>query len=167
MKIDQKFIKVIKENDRLIQKVCLLYALSIDDRNDLHQEIVYQLWKSFSSFKGDSKLSTWIYRVAMNTAIYFLKRERRAIKTTSLDQIHLQYAENLNKREEAQISLLYHQIQQLNLVERGIILLYLEAKTHEEIAAIIGISISNVGTRLSRIREKLKTQITKQTNEWN
>jgi RNA polymerase sigma-70 factor (ECF subfamily) len=167
MEIAKQFTQVIKEHEKLIFKVCTLYTYNASDRDDLYQEIVYQLWKSFASFNGKSKISTWMYRVAMNTAIYSMKLEKRAIKTIPIDGSLLQFSEDLNKREEEQVSLLYQQIQQLNVFEKGIIFLYLEAKSHEEIAEVMGISTSNVGTRLSRIREKLKTQITKHTTEWN
>ncbi|MGE0931791.1 RNA polymerase sigma factor [Peijinzhouia sedimentorum] len=161
MEIAKQFTQVIKENEGLILKVCSIYTFNADDRADLYQEIVYQLWKSFGSYKAKAKLSTWMYRVAMNTAIYFLKKEKREIRTTPLEGSFLQFAEELNKREEEKIQLLYQHIQMLSLLERGVILLYLESKSHEEIADVMGLSITNVGTRLSRIREKLKSQITK------
>ncbi|MFC2188293.1 RNA polymerase sigma factor [Fulvivirgaceae bacterium LMO-SS25] len=161
MEIAKQFTQVIKENEGLILKVCSIYTFNADDRADLYQEIVYQLWKSFGSYKAKAKLSTWMYRVAMNTAIYFLKKEKKEIRTTSLEGSFLQFAEELDKREEEKIQLLYQHIQMLSLLERGIILLYLESKSHEEIAEVMGLSTTNVGTRLSRIREKLKSQITK------
>jgi len=167
MNLAEQFTEVLKEHENLIYKVSTLYTFNTDDREDLYQEIVFQLWKSFATYQAKAKLSTWMYRVALNTAIYFIKKEKRAIKTISIDRSLLQFSDEINQQEEERISMLYHQIQQLNLVERGIILLYLEAKSHEEIAEVMGISISNVGTRLSRIREKLKTQITKISKEWN
>lgn len=167
MEIAKQFTQVIKENEGIIIKVCSLYTFNPDDRDDLYQEIVYQLWKSFASFKAKAKLSTWMYRVALNTAIYFLKKEKKAIRTTPLEGSLLQFAEELNKREEEKIQLLYQHIQLLSLLERGIILLYLESKSHEEIAEVMGLTTTNVGTRLSRIREKLKSQITKNQESWN
>ncbi len=167
MEIAKQFTQVIKENEGIIIKVCSLYTFNTDDRDDLYQEIVYQLWKSFASFKAKAKLSTWMYRVALNTAIYFLKKEKKAIRTTPLEGSLLQFTEELNKREEEKIQLLYQHIQFLSLLERGIILLYLESKSHEEIAEVMGLTTTNVGTRLSRIREKLKSQITKNQESWN
>ena len=167
MEIAKQFTQVIKENEGIIIKVCSLYTFNPDDRDDLYQEIVYQLWKSFASFKAKAKLSTWMYRVALNTAIYFLKKEKKAIRTTPLEGSLLQFAEEMNKREEEKIQLLYQHIQLLSLLERGIILLYLESKSHEEIAEVMGLTTTNVGTRLSRIREKLKSQITKNQESWN
>lgn len=156
-----RFTKVIKKNEGLIFKVAILYTNSLQDREDLSQEIVFQLWKSFDSFNEQSKLSTWMYRVALNTAIYNLKQSKKRIETTSIQLETMQLADVFDKTEEERIKLLYEHVQRLNLLEKGIILLYLEGKSHVEIASIIGITTSNVGTKISRIREKIKSQITK------
>ena len=156
-----RFIKVIKKNEGLIFKVATLYANSLQDREDLYQEIVFQLWKSFDTFSEQSKLSTWMYRVAMNTAIYNLKSIKKQVNTIPIDLETMPFADVTDKAEEERIKLLYRNIQKLNLLERGIILLYLEGKSHQEIAGIIGITNSNVGTKISRIKEKLKSQIIK------
>lgn len=157
-----RFIKVIKENEGLIFKVATLYTNSLQDKEDLYQEIVFQLWKSFDTFNEQSKLSTWMYRVAMNTAIYNLKSAKRQINTISINTETERYADVADKSEEERLRLLYESIQTLNLLEKGVILLYLEGKNHQEIAEIIGITTSNVGTKVSRIKEKLKSQIIKQ-----
>lgn len=157
-----RFIKVIKENEGLIFKVATLYTNSIQDKEDLYQEIVFQLWKSFDTFKEQSKLSTWMYRVAMNTAIFNLKSVKRQINTISIDTETERFSEVVDKSEEERLRFLYENIQTLNLLERGIILLYLEGKNHQEIAEIIGISTTNVGTKILRIKEKLKSKIIKQ-----
>ncbi len=156
-----RFIKVIKANEGLIFKVATLYTNSLQDKEDLYQEIIFQLWKSFDTFNDQSKLSTWMYRVAMNTAIYNLQRAKRQINTVSIDTEAERFADVADNSEEKRIRLLYESIQTLNLLERGIILLYLEGKSHQEIAEIIGITTSNVGTKISRIKEKLKFQIIK------
>ena len=161
------FIDIIKENEGLIYKITTLYTHTADDRDDLYQEIVYQLWKSFSSFKESSKISTWMYRVALNTAIFHLKKNKRKVATIPMDLEILKLAEVRDSVEDENIQQLYAHIQQLNLLEKGIVLLYLEGTNHEEIASIVGISTSNVGTKLSRIREKLKSQIIKTKQIWN
>jgi len=161
MDIKKRFTQVIKENEGLIFKITTLYTNSYQDRKDLYQEIVYQLWKSFGSFNEKSKLSTWMYRVALNTAIYNLKQSKKRILTTTIDLETHRFFDNIDKYEEERIRLLYKHIQMLNLLEKGIILLYLEGKSHEEISSIVGITISNVGTKISRIKEKLKSQIIK------
>lgn len=159
------FIKIIKEHEGLIYKITTLYTDNHNDRNDLYQEIIYQLYKSFPTFNAQSKLSTWMYRVALNTAIYSLKQTKRTIRTLSVDHLPRGLTEDIDTDEEERIKLLYEHIQLLNLLEKGIIILYLEGKNHEEIASIVGISVSNVGTKISRIKEKLKTQIIK-TNSY-
>ena len=159
MKKKEHFTRAIEENEGLIYKVTLLYTDNLQDREDLYQEIVFQLWKSYDSFNEFSKLSTWMYRVAMNTAIYNLKKNNRKIGTTTIDPIVERIADHKDNSEEEKLKLLNDQIQKLNLLEKGIILLYLEGKSHDEIAEIIGITMSNVGTKISRIKKKLKSQL--------
>ncbi|WP_373056343.1 RNA polymerase sigma factor [Zunongwangia sp. H14] len=161
MKKKEHFTRAIAENEGLIYKVTLLYTENLQDREDLYQEIVFQLWKSYDSFNEFSKLSTWMYRVAMNTAIYNLKKKKRAIGTITLGPIVERVAVHKDNSEEEKLKLLNDQIQKLNLLEKGIILLYLEGKSHDEIAEIIGITKSNVGTKISRIKEKLKSRLNK------
>jgi len=159
MKKKEHFTRAIEENEGLIYKVTMLYTGNLQDREDLYQEIVFQLWKSYDSFNEFSKLSTWMYRVAMNTAIYNLKKNNRKIGTTTIDPIVERIADHKDNSEEEKLKLLNDQIQKLNLLEKGIILLYLEGKSHDEIAEIIGITKSNVGTKISRIKKKLKSQL--------
>ncbi len=161
MSVKKQFLNIIKENEGLIFKVAGFYTNSPQDKEDLYQEIVFQLWKSFDTFRDQSKLSTWMYRVAMNTAIYNVKTAKRQISTVSMGTETERVAEVADKAEEKTIRLLYESIQTLNLLEKGIILLYLEGKSHQEIGEIIGITTSNVGTKISRIKEKLKFQIIK------
>ncbi len=157
----RQFVKVIKKNEKLIYKVATLYSNGTQYREDLYQEIIFQLWKSFDSFNAQSQLSTWIYRVAMNTAIYNLRSSKRQIDTIPFEFVKEQYVEEFDGSKEQKIKLLYQYIQTLNLLERGIILLYLEGKSHLEIAKIVGITVSNVGTKISRIKERMKTNIKK------
>ena len=156
------FITAINENQRLIFKVASIYTNNNEDKNDLSQEMIYQLWKSFDTFQQKSSLSTWIYRVALNVAIYHLKTSKRKIKTEPLDKQFLNFHETNNNEIEEKWQLFKQHIDTLNLLDKGIVLLYLENKSLEEIGQIIGISTSNVGTKLSRIKEKLKQQILKQ-----
>ena len=153
------FIKAINKNIGLIFKVSSIYTHNNEDRNDLSQEIIYQLWKSFDSFQQKSSLSTWMYRVAMNVAIHNLKMTNRKVSTIPLDEQFINFQDIDNSEIEKKWELLRRHIESLNLLDKGIIILYLDNKSHEEIAHIIGISKSNVGTKLSRIKEKLKKQI--------
>ncbi len=156
------FISAIENNKGLIYKVAAVYTNDIQDRKDLVQEIIYQLWKSFDSFNQQSALSTWMYRVAMNVAIYHIKRAKRKVVTVPLEEQLLEFPETDNRVFEEKLQVFRQYLNQLNLLDKGIILLYLEDKSYEEIAQITGISETNVGTKIYRIKEKLKKQITKQ-----
>ena len=156
------FLTAINENQGLIFKAASIYTNNNEDKNDLSQEIIYQLWKSFDTFQQKSSLSTWIYRVALNVAIYHLKTSKRKIKTEPLDKQILNFQETNNNEIEEKWQMFKQHIDTLNLLDKGIVLLYLENKSHEEIGQIIGITTSNVGTKLSRIKDKLKQQILKQ-----
>lgn len=155
------FIAAINENLGLIFKVASIYTNNSEDRNDLSQEIIYQLWKSFDTFQQKSALSTWMYRVAMNVAIRHLKVAERKVQTVSLDEQFLNFQEVLDSGTEEKWNILKQHIDKLNLLDKGIIILYLENKSHDEIAHILELSASNVGTKISRIKEKLKKQILK------
>jgi len=161
--VDKKetFIKAIKVNEGILYKISSIYTNSIDDRNDLMQEIIYQLWKSFDAFNQESSFSTWMYRVSMNVAIYHLKITKRKILTVPLDEKFLDFYEQGNDGYDENMQLFKHLLDKLNLLDKGIIMLYLENKSHEEIAEIVGISKSNVGTKISRIKIKLEKQINK------
>ena len=162
MHTKNEFIHYIKANEGIIYKVARLYSDTAEDQKDLYQEIVYQLWKSYKSFKGDAKISTWMYRVALNTAITHFKKEKRNEYQVPIDALLLNKMEQLDTLMDERIALLYAHIKKLNAIEKGIILLHLEGKTYDEIAAITGFTNTNIGTRLSRIRQQLKDQIKKQ-----
>jgi len=157
----QEFITLIKENEGVIFKVTLVYTFNEEDQKDLYQEIVYQLWKSFDSFRGDAKISTWMYRIALNTAITNLKKEKRSGKKVPIDDDLLSRIDHIDTLMDDRIKVLYIHIKKLNTIEKGIVLLYLEGKSYDEISTITGFSTTNVGTRLNRIKQKLKSQIKK------
>ena len=170
MKPKQDFIQIIKDNEGIIYKITRVYAKDTEDQKDLYQEVVYQLWKSFDSFKGQSKISTWMYRVALNTSIAHLNREKKkghvSVDFELLDQMNSMLGKvqepqlaSAGSEWQEQIDILYAHIKELNLIEKGLILLFLEGKPYDEIAAITGFTVSNVGTRLARIKKKLKTNI--------
>src|ERR1700733_9846279 len=153
---EREFIRVIKENEGIIFKITIVYARDADDQKDLYQEIVYQLWKSFDAFRNESKLSTWMYRIALNTSITHLDREKRKGSRVPVSQAILERMDPDDSLMEERVSLLYAQIKTLNPIEKGLVLLYLEGKSYQEIAAITGFTPTNVGTRLARTRQKLK-----------
>lgn len=159
MSKQSEFIQLIREHEGIIYKITRVYLDQEEDQKDLYQEIVYQLWKSYESFGEKSKWSTWMYRVALNTAITFLKRDKRKPNKVYSERLDNFKMEPFDPVMEERIVWLYKSIQKLSVVEKGIILLYLEGKPHEEIASITGFSTTNVGTRISRIKEKLKRQI--------
>lgn len=157
---ENEFIKAIKDNEAVLYKATRLYTENPTDRKDLYQEIVFNLWKGFDSFRGDSQLSTWIYRIALNTAILFLRNKKRRGNSVSLDGIVL-VEEKHDPILEERLKTLYSKIRELKEVDKGIIFLYLEGKKYEEIASITGLSTSNVGTRMARIKDKLNKKIIK------
>lgn len=161
MSSKESFITGIKSNEGIIYKIAALYTNDEHDRNDLAQEIIYQLWKSFDSFKQRSAISTWIYRVAMNVAVHYLKTSKRKITTVPLDEQVINIRETDNAVFEEKLSQFRQHINNLNLLDKGIVMLYLDDKSYEEIAQVTGLSITNVGTRIMRIKEKLKKQVNK------
>ena len=142
----------------IIYKICNLYAEG-EDREDLKQEIIYQLWRSYPTYRGDSKFQSWMYRVALNTALLGLRA--RKVQYTGLSEKELKISENPfdSNEEETRIRQLYKQIYKLKDLDKTIIFLYLERCSYDEIADITGISKKNVSVRLSRIREKLRTEL--------
>lgn len=155
---EAKFTRMIKDHEGIIFKISRAYCDTSVDQKDLYQDIVLQLWKSFDGFRGESKISTWMYRVALNTAFAFLRKEKRKGQKVSVDHIQIAYEPHDAILEE-RIKEMYLQIRALGEIERGIMLLLLEGKKYEEIAEITGFSKTAVGTRISRIKEKLKKKL--------
>ncbi len=157
MEKKSRFLEQVEKNQDIVHKICALYAWNVDDRKDLSQEIVCQLWKSYPSFRSDSKFTTWMYRVALNTALLNIRRNRRRIRTESLSTRHGDIPDGVGSREEhGKIGRLYEAISRLHPFDRAIILLYLDQLSYKEISEVIGISESNVSVRLVRIKKKLK-----------
>jgi RNA polymerase sigma-70 factor (ECF subfamily) len=152
------FVEMIYSNMGIIYKICKLYA-EREDQEDLKQEIIYQLWKSYPTYRGDSKFQSWMYRVALNTAMLGLRA--RKMKYTGLTDQELMTSEDPFEKqdEEARVKQLYRQISKLKDLDKTIIFLYLEQCSYEEIAEITGISTKNVSVRLVRIREKLRKML--------
>ncbi|MHC4537347.1 MAG: RNA polymerase sigma factor [Planctomycetota bacterium] len=152
-----RFLELVEQNQDIIHKICCLYAMNMDERKDLGQEIVCQLWKSYQSFRGDSKFTTWMYKVALNTALFNLRRSRSRVRIERLKEHHGDIpAKTDNQEKHGKINKLYKAINQLREFDRAIILLYLEELSYSQIAEVIGISESNVSVRLVRIKKKLK-----------
>ncbi|WP_396637809.1 RNA polymerase sigma factor [Maribacter sp. R77961] len=156
------FSKLIREHQGLIYKVASIYTNTKQDQEDLFQEIVYQLWKYFDSFRNESKITTWMYRVGMNTAITYLKKSKRKnLNSIPISEAIIGSSEVSDEVYEERLKQLYQHIQHLNSLEKGLMLLLLEGKSYKEMAEITGLSDSNIGTKISRIKSKLRTNMTK------
>lgn len=152
-----EFLNLIEANKRIIFKICNSYCRNADDREDLAQEIIYQLWKSWNSFNNNYKLSTWMYRIALNVAISFYRKEQKTTSIVLIGDHVIEIAdENLDEVLENNLSALQQFINELNPLDKALMLLYLEEKTHKEMAEIIGITTTNVSTKIGRIKEQLK-----------
>jgi RNA polymerase sigma factor (sigma-70 family) len=151
------FLNIVTKNQGIIHKVCGVYCDTIEDREDLFQEIVSQMWRSYPSFRNESKISTWMYQVSLNTAITHFKKNKRRPDQSDLNKNIFQIAdEHYDDSVEEQLKLLHKAIAKLTGIEKSIILLYLEDKKYEEIAEIIGITQNYVRVKMNRIKLKLK-----------
>lgn len=155
---DVQFMEMVRKNEGIIFKVASFYTDDEHPISDLYQEIVLNLWKAFPSFRGDSKYSTWIYRIALNTCVSFYRRSKRNV---SYVDITMDIPEEVDNNEEIQE--LYKLINRLGKIERALVLLYLDDKSYKEIAEITGLSVTNVATKLSRTKDKLKQMSNEQT----
>ena len=156
--LEQKFVKQLDENQNIIHKVCRVYTNNSEAHKDLFQEITIQLWKAYPKFRGDSKFSTWMYRVGLNTAITLYRKSKRQIQTSDISDFHYKLASNeYDGKVEEQIQLLYKAIHQLNDIEKALILLFLEDKPYKEISYLMGITEVNARVKVNRIKTKLKT----------
>tara|TARA_R110002167_G_scaffold26182_7_gene90272 strand:+ start:600 stop:1088 length:489 start_codon:yes stop_codon:yes gene_type:complete len=156
---EEAFVQVIKRHEGIIFKITTVYTDNSDDQKDLYQDVVYQLWKSFDSFRNESKVSTWMYRVAMNTALTYIRKKSRAGDRISIDKVVVKQTDSDHAEYQERLEMVYKHIHQLNLLEKGLMLLLLEGKSYDEMAEITGLSPSNVGTRISRIKQRLKSKI--------
>lgn len=150
---EKEFARIVKEHKRRIYTVCYMFSKDADQVAELFQEILINMWKGFSSFRGESSISTWIWRVSLNTCINTSKKGSR-LETIPLN-VNINPYEDVDE-EALQVRQLYDRINRLGLVDRSLILLWLENLSYEEIGAIMGISVKNVSVKLVRIREKLK-----------
>lgn len=150
----QAFLTTITQHQGMLHKLCRLYRDTLEDREDLFQEMIYQLWKSFPAFKGNAKISTWIYRIALNTALAgFRKKNLPVTYTDTFPEI----AQPADHRDNEQQELFFAALKQLSDAEKAIIALYLEDMSYQEIAGIIGIEENYVGVKLNRIKNKIKS----------
>jgi RNA polymerase sigma factor (sigma-70 family) len=155
--IEKQFEKQVNENELLIYKVCRVYAYTDDDRKDLFQEIVIQLWKAYPKFNATAKFSTWLYRVALNTAITGLRKQKNFITSYAPATLNINIRdENYSHEQEERLQQLYGAIEQLSQVEKAIVMLYMEDKSYEEMEDILGIGQGNLRVKMNRIKDKLR-----------
>ena len=158
MKNEEDFLGIVEQHKKLIYKVVAAYCSHLEDRKDLAQEIIFQLWKSFESYNEQFKYSTWIYRIALNTAISFYRSETKPQKNNiSIDEYILNFEETPTHENE-NLAILQQFIAALKDLDKALMLLYLEEKSYKEIAQIMGISETNVSTKISRIKAELRTK---------
>jgi RNA polymerase sigma-70 factor, ECF subfamily len=163
---EKNFIELINKHQGLIHKICFMYEHDGDARDDLFQEIVLQLWKSFPTFRGEAKITTWMYRIALNTAISGYRKRVKLVKTEDLQEIHFNMSDlHADDGHEENFQKLQRAIRQLSEIERAMIMMALDEVPYDEIAETIGITQNNVRVRMNRIREKLKKLMSEQV--WN
>lgn len=160
---EQEFLSVIKEYERVIYKVCYLYTSRNATLNDLYQDVVLNLWRAYPKFRGECKISTWIYRIALNTCISFIRKEKNVPEIVTLTPYESEWMTEEQDSFQLMLKELYYLIGQLGQLDKSIILLYLEEKNYEEISEITGLTVTNVATKLNRIKEKLRKM--KKSNE--
>ncbi|NIF07336.1 RNA polymerase sigma factor [Chryseobacterium sp. Tr-659] len=161
------FLKLINQHKGILYKASRIYADSVKDREDLQQEILIQLWKSYQNFKGNSEFSTWMYRVAINTAITFLKKEKQRFNNHTDVPHHFEVQqEDYNPTRDKQLEVFYSAVQELNSLEKAVIFYFMEGMSHQEIGNNLGISEGNARVKLNRTKEKIQQIIKKSGYEF-
>ena len=158
----EEFVRQVQTNQGIIQKICRLYGQTQPDREDLFQEVVVQLWKALPKFRGESKFSTWMYRVALNTAISDFRKRKRSLPVSETEGLEIK-SELSDGNKEEKLDSLYAAISRLPEIDKAIVMLYLEDRSYEEMEDILGINTNNLRVKMNRIKEKLR-QLTKNSS---
>ena len=157
IQLEKNFFNDFEKNQNIVHKICRIYTTNQDQHNDLFQEITIQIWKNYSKFRGESKFSTWMYRVSLNTAITLYRKSSRSIKTQDFSEVSFKIkAEDYDDTKDKQLKALYDGIRELNDIEKALIFLYLEDKPYKQIAKTLGISEGNARVKINRSKEKLR-----------
>ena len=157
---ENDFLELLAKEQNIIHKICRIYAYDEVTQKDLFQEISIQLWKSYPSFQGKSKFTTWMYRVGLNTAITLYRKNKRVIRGEDYSVLsELKADEEYDNTKDLQINWLYEKIEYFTEIEKALILLYLEDKKYTEIAETLGISEVNARVKISRLKRKLKAML--------
>jgi RNA polymerase sigma-70 factor (ECF subfamily) len=160
MASEKEFISLLNQHQKIIYKVCNLYMDKHADREDLFQEITLQAWKAYGNFRGDAKFSTWLYRVSLNTAITFYRKDKRKPDLISTDLLP-ESTETSDDPIEEQVKAMYAAIGELTKIDKAIVMLYLEDYPYTDIGEMMGITANNVAVKMNRIKGKLKEQSNK------
>ncbi len=155
----EAFQAQVEQHKKILYKVCNAYCRDRDSREDLAQEIMFQLWRSFGKFDGRCRFSTWMYRIALNVAISFYRSESTRTRHVCADEERLLQAAVEPERQPEEVRLLYEFIAELDPLNRALILLYLDGNSYQEISEILGISDTNVATKISRLKSKMKQEL--------
>ena len=153
----EEFLEKITLYEPILLKICRMYCRTVEDEQDLYQDIVLQLWKSYDRFRNESKLSTWLYRIALNTAITRIRKDKRSVQGSSVpnDRMH-QIPNQITDEKEEQFAAMMRAISILSSIDKAIMMLYLEEHSYQEIGVVMGISESNVGFKIHQIKDKLR-----------
>jgi RNA polymerase sigma-70 factor (ECF subfamily) len=156
--LQEKFQILVDEHKKILYKVCYSYCRNRDDREDLAQEIIVQLWRSFASFDGRCRFSTWMYRIALNVAISFYRRESTRTRHVLSDDEKVLNAIDETENRSAEVQALYEFIDGLEPLNKALILLYLDGNSYSEIADVVGITETNVATKISRLKQTMREE---------
>jgi len=162
----QIFLQKIEDHKGILIKVAKMYMDTYQDEEDLKQEIIFQLWKYYDKFEERSKFSTWMYRVAINTAITFLRKEKRRTDKYAISSENTTVATEYDDTQEKQLAHFYKAVKQLNKIEKALILLFIEGNSHKEIGENLGITEVNARVKLNRTKNKLQKIIKSQGYEF-
>lgn len=156
-KLEHEFVTNLEKHQNIVHKICRMYTNDQESHNDLFQEITIQLWKAFPKFRGDAKFSTWMYRVALNTAITLYRKSKKELRTQDYDDVSFKITADVYDYEtERQLNLMYKAVKELNDIDKALVFLYLEDQSYKEISYTLGISEVNARVKMNRIKTALK-----------
>ncbi|MEK6155198.1 sigma-70 family RNA polymerase sigma factor [Flavobacteriaceae bacterium 3-367] len=156
--LEHRFVTELENNQNVVHKVCSLYTNDRDSHKDLFQEITIQLWKAYPKFRGEAKFSTWMYRVALNTAITLYRKSKKRVPTQDYDSVIYKIkSDEYDETQEQQLRLIYKAVRQLGDIDKALVFLYLEDKDYSEIADTLGITEVNARVKMNRVKNKLRT----------
>jgi RNA polymerase sigma-70 factor (ECF subfamily) len=157
---EQEFIQLLNQHQKIIHKVCNIYMDNPSGREDLFQEVTLQAWKAYGSFRGDAQFSTWLYRVALNTAITFFRKDKKQLQVYTADSLPDTAADYHDPIEE-QVKAMYKAIGDLSKIDKALVMLYLEDYSYIAIGEMLGITANNVAVKMNRIKTRLKEETKK------